>query len=252
VKSFKVSILLVAVFFVLTFKLVANEIITNEAIITMVKAGLGEELIVSKIQTSQSQFDVSIETILKLKKEGISEKIIKAMVDASAKDTPISEVQTDKELQSLPAKGDMFLLRNGKFIEMDSVPGYTEASFKQGFKQLFGSPKNKFAIIAEDTKAKFRINEQALIFYTRYNPNELGIVKFTVQHEKKRRYIFIVHLVGSNRGEFFPKEDAFDIDSEKLTSGIYKITLKKPLISGEYGIIAPLEKSYLIYDFGIE
>ena len=73
-----------------------------------------------------------------------------------------------------------------------------------------------------------------------------------MQHEKKRRYIFVVHLVGSNMGEFFPKEDAFDIDSEKLTSGIYKITLEKPLIGGEYGIITPCERSYLIYDFGIE
>lgn len=84
-KSFKIMVLLVSVFFALTFKLAVAETITNETIVTMVKAGLGEELISSKIKTSQNQFDVSTESILKLKKEGVSEKIIKTMLDASVK-----------------------------------------------------------------------------------------------------------------------------------------------------------------------
>ncbi|MDN3513038.1 MAG: DUF4410 domain-containing protein [Candidatus Brocadia sp.] len=88
-KSFKVMTLLISIFFVITFKFAVAETITNETIVTMVKAGLGEELISSKIKTSQNQFDVSTESILKLKKEGVSEKIIKIMLDASIKlDTP--------------------------------------------------------------------------------------------------------------------------------------------------------------------
>ena len=84
-KSFKVMALLISIFFVITFKLAIAETITNDTIVTMVKAGLGEELISSKIKTSQNQFDVSTEGILTLKKEGVSEKIIKTMLDASVK-----------------------------------------------------------------------------------------------------------------------------------------------------------------------
>lgn len=84
-KSFKVMALLISIFFVITFKLAVAETITNETIVTMVKAGLGEELIIGKIGISPSQFDVSTESILKLKKEGVSEKIIKTMLDASIK-----------------------------------------------------------------------------------------------------------------------------------------------------------------------
>lgn len=84
-KSFRVFILLIFGIFAMTSKLAATEIITNETIITMVKAGLGEELIISKTQASQIQFDVSTESILTLKKEGVSEKIIKTMLEASSK-----------------------------------------------------------------------------------------------------------------------------------------------------------------------
>ncbi|MBW7942510.1 MAG: hypothetical protein H3C64_08975, partial [Candidatus Kuenenia stuttgartiensis] len=68
-KPFKVMAVLISIFFVINFKLAVAETITNETILTMVEAGLGEELINSKIKTSQNQFDVSTEGILKLKKE---------------------------------------------------------------------------------------------------------------------------------------------------------------------------------------
>jgi hypothetical protein len=46
----------------------------------MVQSGLETEVIISKIKTSQNQFDLSVDGILKLKNEGISEEIIKAMI----------------------------------------------------------------------------------------------------------------------------------------------------------------------------
>jgi tetratricopeptide (TPR) repeat protein len=63
----------------------AAEVLTNETIVTMVKAGFGEELIISKIKISQGQYDLSMNALLKLKNDGVSEKIIQAMMGASAK-----------------------------------------------------------------------------------------------------------------------------------------------------------------------
>ena len=88
-KLFKIVVLLVSLFLIPAFRLATAETITNDTVVTMVKAGLGEELINSKIKTSQNQFDVSTENILKLKREGVSENIIKTMLDVSTKtDTP--------------------------------------------------------------------------------------------------------------------------------------------------------------------
>ncbi|HJW87129.1 MAG TPA: hypothetical protein VJ440_10890 [Candidatus Brocadiaceae bacterium] len=94
-KLLKVTVLLVSLFFIPAFKLATAETITNDTIVAMVKAGLGEELISSKIETSQNTFDVSTESIIKLKKEGVSETIIKTMLDASTK-------QATPEQKTLP------------------------------------------------------------------------------------------------------------------------------------------------------
>lgn len=61
----------------------AEEVLTNDAVISMLKAGLGEELVISKINHTRNQFDVSIDGILKLKAEGVSESIVKNMVESA-------------------------------------------------------------------------------------------------------------------------------------------------------------------------
>ncbi|MEI8191996.1 MAG: hypothetical protein WCI75_19975, partial [candidate division NC10 bacterium] len=62
----------------------AAEMLTNDSIVTMVKAGLGEELILGKIKISQGQYDVSTDGLVKLKKDGVSDKIIQAMMAAGS------------------------------------------------------------------------------------------------------------------------------------------------------------------------
>jgi tetratricopeptide (TPR) repeat protein len=63
---------------------VAAEILTNEAVVTMVKAGLGDDVIVGKVRLTQGQYDLSINGLLRLKADGVSEAVIKAMIEASA------------------------------------------------------------------------------------------------------------------------------------------------------------------------
>ncbi len=83
------GVLLLAVILLFVVRIVpAAEVLTNDTIVTMVKAGLGEELIVSKIKISQNQFDLSTSSILRMKTEGVSEKIITAIIEASAPPAP--------------------------------------------------------------------------------------------------------------------------------------------------------------------
>ena len=62
----------------------AAEILTNEAVVTMVKAGLGDDVIVGKVRLTQGQYDLSTNGLLRLKADGVSEAVIKAMIEASA------------------------------------------------------------------------------------------------------------------------------------------------------------------------
>jgi hypothetical protein len=55
--------------------------LTNDAIVKMTKAGLGEDLVVSTIKAQPGAFTTSADDLIALKTAGVSDKIIAAMMD---------------------------------------------------------------------------------------------------------------------------------------------------------------------------
>jgi hypothetical protein len=62
----------------------ADEVLTNEAVVAMVKAGLGEKLVLAKIKASPGRFDVRTDALIRLRAAGVSDRIIEAMMAKSA------------------------------------------------------------------------------------------------------------------------------------------------------------------------
>ncbi len=60
-----------------------TEILTNLEIIEMAQAGLGKELILAKIQSSNNEFDVSAKALIELKKANVADEIISLMLEKS-------------------------------------------------------------------------------------------------------------------------------------------------------------------------
>lgn len=58
----------------------AQETLTNESIVKMAKAGLGEGLIVSMVQGQPGQYSLSPDDLIKLKQAGVSDKVVAAMI----------------------------------------------------------------------------------------------------------------------------------------------------------------------------
>ncbi len=58
-----------------------TEILTNSEIILMTKAGLSRELIIRKIKDSKGKYDVSTQSLIDLKKAGVSDEVIALMLD---------------------------------------------------------------------------------------------------------------------------------------------------------------------------
>jgi len=57
-----------------------SEVLTNDSIVQLVKAGMSEEIVVNMIKTQPTRFDVGVSGILALKTNGVSDKIINEMV----------------------------------------------------------------------------------------------------------------------------------------------------------------------------
>src|SRR5262245_16040693 len=62
----------------------AQEVLTNQSIIGMVKAGFSESVIIAKIRASTGKFDTSTDALLKLKAEKVPDKVIEAMIGGGA------------------------------------------------------------------------------------------------------------------------------------------------------------------------
>lgn len=58
---------------------------TNQDVITLVSAGVTEEVVLAKIKSSTTRFELDTDDIVALKKAAVSDRIITAMIDASRK-----------------------------------------------------------------------------------------------------------------------------------------------------------------------
>ena len=64
----------------LTVMGVAQSALTNDAIMKMTKAGLGDDLILSSIKAQPGQFSTGADDLIALKTAGVSDKVIAAMM----------------------------------------------------------------------------------------------------------------------------------------------------------------------------
>src|SRR5438105_2306643 len=76
----KMSLGLLMVIFLYAAATGAQTVLTNDSIVKMVKAGLGDDIILNMINSQPSQFAITPDSMIALKKDGVSDKVIAAMV----------------------------------------------------------------------------------------------------------------------------------------------------------------------------
>jgi hypothetical protein len=77
--------------------------LTNQDVVSMVAGGLDEGLVIGAIEANTDNFDVSANALLDLKKSGVGDKIIQAMLAAEAKKhSPPSAAAAASALESSP------------------------------------------------------------------------------------------------------------------------------------------------------
>lgn len=238
-----------------------KEVITNNTIIKMVKAKLGEDIIISKIKDSKTNFDLSTDSLIKLKEAGVSDNIINAMQNPQTQPPSVPQHQNS----SVSSSGDIFIVQGGKNVEMEYVAGFTKTITSALAMGWTGSMKTKFVIMANGEKAPFRIKDKTPAFYTKLHPSEIGLVVFDTDTYNKKpvRYVLRVGDMWQTQGQAAgPGQSNIDFDYKKEPNGMYKIVLKAPLEKGEYGFIAPgagsavagpwsPSSSYRIFDFAV-
>ena len=107
--------------------LAQSEILTNADVVSMAQNNLGEDLIVEKIRESKGAFDVSVGGLVNLKKAGVSDAVVAAMMEKSRalRDKPTADATPFSDsapvVESVPTilKNPADALRSAKTIHIE-------------------------------------------------------------------------------------------------------------------------------------
>ena len=239
--------------------LTAQEVLTNDSLIALKKAGLSDSIIISKIKSSQTKFDTSTNAIIGLKKAGMSDQVIEAVVNAgsaapaAAAPAPAPAAPAGAAVAPAASRESIVHLIGGKSVEL--VPANASMEFSTGF---FDS---KSELVLKGRKATYRIADKKPVFYSTWSANDAPLVRLKPGSDHDDRNLKI------SSGSFAPfggsvkygvrSEDKVDMESaERDARGLYKLTPKEPLKPGEYGFVltygTATGASGRVYDFGVD
>jgi hypothetical protein len=123
----------------------AAEILTNEAILRLVKAGLGDEVILGMVSSQQGKYSVDTDSVIALKQAGVSDRVIASMM------TKASNTTSAKIVETRIASSEPLFLHDGTPVRMRLSRNLSSADAKTGdtidFEVLDDVPAGDFLVI---------------------------------------------------------------------------------------------------------
>jgi hypothetical protein len=233
----------------------AQQTLDNESVIKLVKAGLGEELIITTINASPGNYDTSANGLIALKSAGVSDKVVSAIVlrangsvptggataaGGTAVGTGAAAAQT-----GLPAAVDSV----GVYYQ-DASGNWQEANAEVVNFKTGGAVKHlaSVGIIKEDmngmvagTRSRLELRLPAqFIFYVPEgrSPGEYQLLRLHINSDNREFRSVTGGVVHEKGGA---QRDQVDFSPKKIAPRAYQITLGADLGRGEYGFLPPLD-----------
>lgn len=106
----------------------AQQLLTNDAVVKMVKAGMSDSIIVSSIQSQPAHFALASNDLIALKQAGVSDAVMAAMI---AKNTPVSAASAPVSTGAAIPAG-MVMLREGTDVPLKFAQAISSKTAAEG------------------------------------------------------------------------------------------------------------------------
>ena len=113
----------------------SREILTNDSVISLAKAGFKERTIITLIRTSQTRFDISTLKLVELKKRSVSERVISEMIEITNRGEMAQRLSTLRDDEFFAKDDDAFF--NGPIFK--ELPSEKRAKKMEDEAMIFGS-----------------------------------------------------------------------------------------------------------------
>jgi hypothetical protein len=208
------------------------EILTNDKVIAMVKAGLPSSVIINKIRTSKTDFNTSTDELIRLKQENVAEQVINAMID------PAAALLSPTEVSGYPKEIGVYLKKSNEWIELQSeVVNWKTGGVLKSMASL-GLVKGDVNGHVEGNQSRTRIGPQ--IEFIVITPEGVSISEYQLlklnQHKDNREFRTLTGGIFHAKGGATP--DLMPFEGQKLASRTFSVILNE-LKLGEYGFLPP-------------
>ena len=254
--------------------------LTNKTIISLTKIGLPPATIISKIKTSVTSFDVSVDALVNLQANGVNGDVINEMIKIDESSNTSAEKQINSSNPNVMHKSGIYyynpmdaakpIRRVDPTVTSTNKSGGLGIALAQAYS--YGIAKDKLKSDLAGKNSRMQINDPNPVFYfyfkndtnpsgddwffaTATSPNEFVLVKLDEKKDSREMVVGDANAYGSSSGISNKIKAPFDY--EEVSEGIYKVFFKQPLKQGEYCFLfastTPTRYSNnKVFDFGIQ
>jgi len=218
--------------------------LTNDAVMKMVTAGLGDDVIVGMINTQPGNYPLNPDTLIALKKAGVSDKVIAAMVSKGSQPNsgpsavtpaaaaPSADTGANLEIGVYFKKKDEMVEINpevvnwktGGFLKNVASAGLVKGDVNGNIKG--GQSKNRVTIPLE-----FVVKTPEGVAITEYQLIRLH------QNKDEREFRTVTGGVLHTSGG--ATRDLVDFEGKRVGNRTFSVVLPDNIGSGEYGFLPP-------------
>jgi hypothetical protein len=226
----------------------AQQGLTNGDIIKMQSAGLSENIILASVNGQPAAYDTSTDGLLALKKAGVSDAVVAAMIsrNAAMKNGVSNPTGTNMPAPAAagppPGVDEVGVYYQDKNKAWHPVPSEIVNTKSGGLLKSIASD----GIVKGDTNGHVKGAESAtklttgsnlLIFMPEtFSANDYILVKLHKNSDNREFRAMTGGVFHSSGGA---AKDTVPFGAEKLAPHVYELTFGAPLSAGEYGILPP-------------
>ena len=262
---------------------------TNADVLKLLKAGIGDAVVVSAIQQAPSTaFETNVDAVIRLKASGASDAVLTAIMTRRAPTAPTAAAPAARpgSVTATPAADKPVARRDpGIYVDTGASPDplvpLEPTVFSQGKTGgmlssvlTYGIKKVKLRAIVRSPSANIRTRNQRPTFYFYFadkssgpggfggwlsaatSPNEFVLVQMTEKRDSRELVVGEVGSFGANAGTC--SEDSVPVKVERLEPGVYRVTPTEDLGPGEFCFFyaaaqtAPGGTAGKLFDFGVD
>jgi hypothetical protein len=253
------------------------ETLTNETVISLVKAGLGPETIVAKIGASAGSYDTSTNALITLKQAGVPDSVIAAMLNRSKSPVVANAVADNSNPDPLvPHAPGIYVLGGGRMTRIDAtMSNQLKTSNLWGYALTSGISSMKMKAVIPNATARVRASSRKPVFYFYFNqnsplaainefsagfaatatsPNEFSLIRFDSKKDRREASVASINLFAGVKSGISDKARV-SFTYEDVAPGVFKVTPNADLAPGEYGFLysvgAQAGSTARIFDFSV-